>query len=152
MKKPTETRIDKLKSQRRHNVQEQITLRKDQIMKSARYWRMQDLPLPLVNLMHHNEVNPRTSIFLEYDRDTDYHESLRNGSTDSGIILSEDGRFFQFDMDLNADRTQLERLNLWKDISDQYDIDGQKKGIEKTDGFIALEVLTQLNDEKIREK
>ena len=50
MKKRTEINIDQLKSQRRLNVQEQLSVKKDSISKEAKLWRQNGIPKVLENV------------------------------------------------------------------------------------------------------
>ena len=51
MKKRTEINIDQLKSQRRLNVQEQLSVKKDSISKEAKHWRQNGIPKVLENVL-----------------------------------------------------------------------------------------------------
>ena len=139
MKKRTETNIEKLKNQRRLNVQEQIAIRKDSILKEAKYWRDNVVPEPLKKVFTKNGIEIEKSIMLEYQQD------FPGISTDEGIVLTQDGKFYEFDADLNADRTELIELYSFIDVSDKFEVNDHKKGIGKTYGFIAMEVLNELN-------
>ena len=142
MKKRTETNIEKLKNQRRLNVQEQIAVKKDSILKEAKYWRDNGVPNPLVTVFNENEIEIEKSIMLEYEQD------FPGISTDEGMILSENEKFYEFNADLNYDRTELIELYSFVDVSDRFEIEEHKKGIGKTYGLIAMEVLKELNKNK----
>jgi len=139
MKKRTESNIENLKNQRRLNVQEQIALRKDSILKEAKYWRDNGVPEPLKRVFAENGIEIEKSIILEYEQD------FPGISTDEGMILTEEGKFYEFDADLNNDRTELIELYSFVDVSDRIEIEDHKKGIGKSYGFIAMEVLNELN-------
>ena len=139
MKKRIETNIEKLKNQRRLNVKEQIAVKKDSILKEAKYWRENGVPKPLIKVFNENGIEIEESIILEYQQD------FPGISTDEGIILTEKGKFYEFDADLNDDRTKLIALYSFVDVSDRFEIEEHKKGIGKTYGFIAMEVLKELN-------
>ena len=141
MKKKTEKNIDKLRDQRRLNVQEQIAVKKDSILKEAKYWRDNGVPKPLIKVFTEKGIEIEKSIVLEYEQD------FPGISTDEGMILSENGKFYEFDADLNDDRTELIELHSFVDVSDRFEIEKHKKGIGKTYGFIAMEVLKELNKE-----
>jgi len=132
--------IERLKRKRQLNVQEQIVLKKHSIKTFAQYWRQHDLPIPLMQLLASKNIDMNTSILIVYNHD------FPGGYTDEGIIVTPKGRFLEFWIDLNEDRTQLIDLGRWKDITDEYEINGHKKGIGKTYGFLVLEVLEELNN------
>jgi len=137
--------IERLKRKRQLNVQEQMALKKHSIKNFAQYWRENDLPIPLMQLLASKNIDMNTSILIEYDQD------YPGRNTDEGIILTEEGKFFEFEADLDLDRTRLITLELWEDVSHRYEINGRKKGIGKTFGFLALEVLEELNNKDLEE-
>ena len=141
MKKRTETNIDNLKNQRRLNVQEQILVKKYKIYSEAKYWRIHGIPKPLEQVLREKGINIDKSIILNYEQD------FLGISTDEGIVLTTDGIFYEFDADLNTDRTKLIELYSFTDVSEKFEIDEHKKGIGKTYGFLAIEVLKELNSE-----
>ena len=77
----------------------------------------------------------------------DYEQDFPGISTDEGIVLTPEGIFYEFDVDLNAGRTGLIELYSLVDVSDRFEISEHKKGIGKTYGFLAMEVLKALNKE-----
>ncbi len=139
MKKRTEIDIEKLKNQRRLDVQEQITVKKDSILNEAKYWRDNGIPQPLEKIFKENGIEVEKSIILEYEQD------FPGISTDEGIVLTQDGKFYGFDADLNEDRTELIELYSFIEVSDRFEVNEHKKGIGKTYGFLATEVLKELN-------
>lgn len=139
MKKQTETNIDKLKHQRRLNVQEQISIKKNLILKEAKYWRKNGIPKPLEKVFLENDIDIEKSIVLGYEQD------FPGISTDQGIVLTPNGVFYEFDADLNSNRTKLIELYSFIDVSAKFEIDKHKKGIGETYGFLAMEVLKELN-------
>ncbi len=141
MKKRTETSIARLTKQRRLNVQEQIAVKKDSVLKEAKYWRDNGVPEPLMKVITEYGIEIEKSLILEYEQD---YPGL---STDEGMILTEEAKFYEFIADLNSDRTELIELYSFVDVSDRFEIEQHKKGIGKTYGFIAMEVLKELNKE-----
>ncbi len=142
MKKKTNTNINELKCQRGLNVQEQLILKKHDILLEATYWRKNSIPSPLGKIFAEKGIDINSSIILEYEQD------YPGISTDEGIVLTNDKRFYKFDVDLNSNRSELVELYSFKDISDKFEVNGNKKGIGKTYGFLAMEVLEELNKEQ----
>lgn len=132
---------EKLKNQKQLNVQEQIAVKKERIIAEATYWRTNEIPSPLWSIFESKGIDVEKSIFLEYEQD------FPGLSTDEGIILTPDGEFYQFEADLNSERTKLIELYLFQDVSERFEISEHKKGIGKTYGFLAMEVLKELNNE-----
>ncbi|AFM04748.1 hypothetical protein Fleli_2376 [Bernardetia litoralis DSM 6794] len=143
MKKRTETNIDKLKNQRQLNVPEQLSVKKNRILKGAKYWKEKGIPEPLKEIFKNHKIEIDKSIMLSYEQD------LLGGSTDEGMILTIDGFFYEFDADLNSDRTELIELYSFINVSERFEINSHKKGVGKTYGALAKEVLKELNDTTI---
>ena len=138
--KEREIDVDRLKTFKSHDVQEQIALKKYNLFKGANYYRSNGVPEILDRFLQEKGINITKG--LVYDLDENYP-----GCSDLvGTILTEDGRFYEFDIDLNYDKTKVAEVYVWEDVTDQYEICGNKKGIGQTDGYIALEVLKKLND------
>jgi hypothetical protein len=139
MKNKKEVDIDSLKNQRQLNVQEQFAIKKERILSEAMYWRTNGIPSPLQSIFKEKGIDMEKSIFLEYEQD------FPGLSTDEGIIVTPDGNFFEFEADLNEERTKLLELYSFKNVSERFEINGHKKGIGKTFGFLAIEVLNEIN-------
>ncbi len=131
--------IEILKNKRRLNVEEQNTLIKYRIFSEAKYWRENGVSLGFQKILIEREINSKFAIFL------DYNQGFSGISTDEGIIITAEKKFIRFAMDLNSDGSELIFLDKWEDITEQYEISEYKKGIRKTYGFLALEVLEELN-------
>ena len=129
--------IEKLKGQRRHNVQEQNAITEHGIFSEAAYWRKNGLPKGLVNVIENHDVNVEKCIVLNYQQD------FPGCSSDGGFIVTEDGRFIEFDIDLSDDRERLIELYLWDEFIPE--INKSKRGIGATWGYLALKVLGVLN-------
>ena len=131
--------IEKLKKKRQLNVQEQNALEKHQIYLEAVYWRTNGVPLIVKNLLESKGIDTQKSIFLNYQQD------FPGISTDEGIVVTPEGKFYEFEMDLNKDRTKLIEFYLWGEISPKVEINEHKAGTGATSGFLALNVLNELN-------
>ncbi|WP_196889836.1 hypothetical protein [Aureivirga sp. CE67] len=128
-----------MKNKRRLNVQQQIELKKDSILKEAKYWRENRIPKPLEKIFSEKGIEIDQSILLNYEQD------FPGICTDEGLILTSEKVFYKFEADLNSEKTELIELYLFIDISDQFEINEHKKGIGKTYGFLAIEILNELN-------
>ena len=143
MKKITETNNEKLKKRSWLNVQEQLIVKRDAILNEAKYWRQKGIPLPLEIVFKENGINIKECILL------DYEQNFPGSSTDEGIVLTSKGHFYEFEADLNFDKSELIELYSFIDVTKKYEISAHKKGIGKTYGFLAIEVLQELNRELI---
>ncbi len=131
--------IDRLKKKRQKNVQEQNTLKKHTIYNEAIFWKKNTVPNVLRKLLITKGINTDLGIFLNYEQD------YPGISTDEGIVLTVDRKFFKFEMDLNTDRTKLVEFYSLKDITADIEIIKSKKGTGATWGWLALEVLDEIN-------
>lgn len=131
--------VEKLKGQRQHNVQQQNALSKHKIYTEARYWREKGLPEALVKTFRQFEINPARCIVLDYEQD------FPGCCSDEGIVLTEQGEFFQFEIDLNAERSNVLSLELWDNITEEIEVKKQIRSTGASWGFLALEVLKELN-------
>ena len=93
MKKKSETDINKLLTQRRLNVQEQLIIKKENIKSEAVKWRMNGIPGTVKKVLESKGIDISTSIFLQYQQE------VPGGSTDEGLVLTSTGEFYEFDID-----------------------------------------------------
>ena len=131
--------IKKLKSKRQLSVQEQNTLLKHSILTEALYWRTNSIPSGLQVALKSEGVDTEKSIYFQYDQD------LPGVCSDQGVVLTQNGEFYKFEVDLNKDRTQLIEFSRWENITSGTEIAEHKPGIGATWGLLALQVLAELN-------
>ena len=131
--------IEKLKNKRQLNVQEQNALDKYRIYREASYWRKSGIPFGLKSALEEKGIDTNKSIYLQYEQD------FPGVSTDEGTVLTPEGRFYEFEMDLNAKRTEVVEFYLWEEITSKVEINEHKPGTGSTWGFLALEVISELN-------
>lgn len=131
--------IEKLKNKRQLNVQEQNALDKHRIYLEANYWRNNGIPTGLKIALEEKGIDTDNSIYLQYEQD------FPGVSTDEGTVLTSEGRFYEFEMDLNVKRTEVVEFYLWEDITSKVEINEHKPGTGSTWGFLALEVVSELN-------
>lgn len=132
--------VEKLAFKRQLNVQEQNALEKHKLKSVASYWRQHDLASPLRRALEEKGIDLERSIIIEYAQDEP------GGFTDEGIVLTPSGEFFEFDVDLSADRRMLVTFHTWKDISAQFEINEHRPGTGASRGFLALQVMSELNN------
>lgn len=131
--------IEKLKNKRQLNVQEQNAVQKEGILSEAIYWREVGVPLGLGNFLKSKGIEDSASILLNYQ------QNFPSMGTDWGEVLTANGKFFAFEMDLNADRSRLVELLEWTEFTDAIEISESKPGTGATWGYLALQALTELN-------
>ena len=132
--------IEQLKKKKQLNVQEQNALKEEQILKEAEYWRKTPLPLALQKFFQEYGIDVQNAILVDYSQD------FPGCSTDEGIILTSEKRFFKFELDFIKDKKKIREVYVWKEITDEIEISGSKPGIGTTWGYLALKVLNELNN------
>ena len=130
----------KLEKKRQLNVQEQNALDKHKIMAEAKYWRENPLPPALNKFFIEKGIDVNESILLGHEQD------FPGCSTDFGTILTSEGKFIRFDMDLTKDREKINEIYEWQDITDKIPVDKSKPGTGATLGYLALQVQQELNN------
>lgn len=120
------------------NVQEQIKDTRESIKATAEFWRNNGLPDYVKSIFEQKNIKFNTSILLEYDR---FYPGM---SSDFGILLTENQEFFKFEIDKDGDKIELISFeNVTQEA--QSKIEDKVKGIGKSFGLIAIEVLAEMN-------
>ncbi len=132
--------IELLKNKRQLNVQEQNALTEHGIVHEAKYWRSKGLPEALKLFLGSKGINILRCIVLDYNQD------FPGCSTDFGKILTEDSRFYKFNMDMTPDRKKITELYEWREITAFTDVSKSKPGTGATWGFLAIKTLMKLNE------
>ncbi|GAC1034093.1 hypothetical protein thsps21_49220 [Pseudomonas sp. No.21] len=137
--------IERIRRKRQKNVQEQSLLRREGLRLTAEYYRNQPDELPRV-LLHHPQA-----LGIDWSRTimVDLHIEQYGGHSVSGLLLTQDCRFIEFDLDTNEDYSKLDAKgrNLWHDVTEQTSTSRHNRGTGVSDGAWALEVQRQLNGE-----
>lgn len=131
--------IEKLKSKRQLNVQEQSAIKKDGILREATYWRERGIPKGLSDVLKSKGVDVEKCVLIDYEQD------FPGCNTDEGTVVTKDGCFYEFEMDLDKHREKLVELYVWNEITADIEINGRKPGTGATQGYLVLEVLEELN-------
>ncbi|WP_271103452.1 hypothetical protein [Pseudomonas tohonis] len=137
--------LERIRRKRQKNVQEQSLLRREGLRLTAEYYRNQPDELPRV-LLHHPQaqgIDWNRAIMVNLDIEQYGSHSV------SGVLLTQDCRFIEFDLDTNEDYSELdvEGRNLWHDVTENTSTSRHHRGTGISDGAWALEVQRQLNGE-----
>ncbi|BBP84400.1 hypothetical protein PHLH8_40420 [Pseudomonas sp. Pc102] len=137
--------LERIRRKRQKNVQEQALLRREGLRLTAEYYRNQPDELPRV-LLHHPQalgIDWSSTIMV------DLHIEHYGGHSVRGLLLTQDCRFIEFDLDTNEDYSELDAKgrNLWHDVTEQTSTSRHNRGTGVSDGAWALEVQRQLNGE-----
>ncbi|WP_018606354.1 hypothetical protein [Uliginosibacterium gangwonense] len=131
--------IERLKRQRRKNVQEQNALVEDRVRQTAMHWRSNPLPGALKRLGLERGIDWDRAVILQLGLDHPGEPSI------FGVLLDRSGTFISFEMDTDVDHVTLIELYEWKDISLEQNISLRNKGFGVGFGALALKVLHELN-------
>lgn len=121
---------------RQLNVQQQNARTEDGLRTEALYWRAHEPPPQLDKVCEFHGIQWSRSIILSLDVD------YPGMPTYFGLLLSQDERFIEFAVDLDADPTQPDR---WHDVSNQQSLDKHNRGTGVGYGALALKILREFN-------
>ena len=133
--------IFRLLRKRQLNVQEQNALAEHRIYLSASYWRGNELPRALLEFGKKQEISWNKSIILQLEKDSPGMPSL------IGTILTDKGRFVDFELETDEAHAQVRSVELWEDITDQQNFSTHNKGKGIGYGALALSVQSKLCSE-----
>lgn len=137
--------LERIRRKRQKNVQEQALLLREGLQLTAEYYRKQPDKVPRVLLQHPQAQG------IDWSRTivVDLHIEQYGGHGVSGLLLTQDCRFIEFDLDTNEDCSELdaEGRNHWHDVTEQTSTSRQHRGTGVSDGAWALEIQRQLNGE-----
>ena len=128
--------------QRQHNVQEQNALVEVSIRDTAMMWRDKGVPEALKVSGEREGIDWLKSIVVELDIDFPGMPRL------FGLLLSQDERFFCFEIETDPDHRCVESIEVWKDVTAQQNLSTHNRGTGVGRGALALKVLRELNDRR----
>lgn len=130
--------ISRLSRKRQLNVQEQNALVEHRIYLTASYWRDNELPRALFEYGIKREITWDKSVILHLEKDFPGMPSL------IGTILTDKGRFVEFELETDETHAQLRSVELWEDITEQQNFSTHNKGKGIGYGALALTVQSKL--------
>lgn len=134
--------ISVLKKARQKNVQEQNALEKERITQCALSFRENGvLPQALRECFEQQGIDIKRSILI-------WHDTMPfGGPTEAyrGEWLTPDKRFFSYEIYLDPKDKYVTEIDIWEEISEQVEVSEHKPGTGKTSGWLAIEVLSELN-------
>jgi hypothetical protein len=84
-------------------------------------------------------ITPQTAILIDWS-----HLSAWCPHSYVGRFLTASGQFIDYEIELNDDQSALEHIDFFGDVTDQVEVLEHKRGIGKTAGWIARELLEEL--------
>jgi len=100
------------------------------------------MPKALLDCFEALGINLRRDILINHDR------MPFGGSTDAyrGIWLTENLRFYEYEIYLDAKDEYVTEIDTWEEITEQVDVNERKPGTGKSSGWLSIEVLKTLNE------
>lgn len=123
-----------LSKRRQLNVQEQNQLTEHSIREHVRYWRENSLPVALICTGQARGIDWSRSIVLELEIDFPGMPRL------FGLLLSQDERFIQFEIDTDEQHRVPISVDEWDDVTDRHNTNLHNRGIGAGYGALALKV------------
>lgn len=65
----------------------------------------------------------------------------------SGLLLTNAGRFIEFEIDTDPSHTKVESVDLWDDVTDGQNLNSHNRGTGMGRGALAVKVLHELNSD-----
>ncbi|MGJ7557495.1 hypothetical protein ACSFBI_26175 [Variovorax sp. RB3P1] len=121
---------------RQLNVQQQNARVERSLRAEALYWREHGVPEALLRCAKERGIRWEMSIVI--DLDTDCPGSL------SGILISQDARFIEFDIDTDTDGDGDVQVHRWTDVTSMQNVNEHNAGTGVGRGALALRVLREL--------
>lgn len=124
---------------KQYSVQQQNAQTQATIKQTAAWWRARPLPDALRQCAASHGVALGTALML------DLQLAWPGMPAVYGKLLSADGHFFHFEMDLDDNLRPLPGSVAWDDISAGYDLAAHKRGTGVGYGVLCKQVLQELN-------
>jgi hypothetical protein len=130
-------KLDELKRKRQHNVQEQNALRKHAMIQCTRrlYDAQENLEW-LVALLNARTATISRGVLIELG-----FMPAQEGDLVSGLWLSSDRQFFEFEVMLPRQSSGDLVVEKWEEVTQLVEISAHLPGTGKSPGFLALEIL-----------
>jgi len=129
----------------RLDVQQQNSATRDQIARAAQTFRndmLSSYPW-LLNELLSRSLDPLTGILAKLERIPE-----QEGELFEGYWLSEDKRFFRFEVMVSRSQAVTANVELWQDASESVLVSAHQPGTGKSFGWLALDVLRELNEDQ----
>ncbi|MDR6524542.1 hypothetical protein J2789_007256 [Variovorax paradoxus] len=124
---------------RKLNVQQQNAVVEDLIRREAMHWRQNPLPEALKESGSERGIQWERSIIINLCVDFPGMPRL------SGLLLTQDERFVDFEIETDAAHRVVESVEVWKDVTATQNTNERNRGIGAGSGAIAIKVLRTLN-------
>lgn len=122
--------IQRLLKKRQLNVQEQNALDAYRLERCALAWRNEGVPVALMECARARGVDWAATVVLQLEVDFPGMSSL------FGLLLTQDERFIEFEIDTDPAHQRVESLECWQDVSDTLNHSTRNRGTGQ--GFAAI--------------
>ena len=95
-------------------------------------------PTALYKFLNSRNVTPSLSVMISASRDEQGINPI------VGLLLTQDGRFYDFDLDCDSSGTNVVDINEWTDVTDQQNMCSTNPGTGIGLGYTAMEVQKRL--------
>jgi len=124
----------------KQDVQQQNEATRARIARTAHSFRTDPLSQPwLLAELQERLLDPVTGILAELTFIPD-----QGGELASGVWLTPGRRFFRFQALLSHHPTISSSIEVWEDVTAKTEVNEQRRGIGKSFGWLAIEVLGEL--------
>ena len=132
--------IETLKRKRKKSVQDQNAISKHQILTAVQWWANGNkLPKLIESMAEKEGISRRSAILVEATSGPVCCEHSY-----SGCFLSNNREFWSYNLDLNADETEIEHLKHWGKVD--IEVNQYQKGTGKSFGFLCIEILNEIEN------
>ncbi|MEN9865779.1 MAG: hypothetical protein RL748_1369 [Pseudomonadota bacterium] len=121
------------------NIQQQNSQAEAAIRKESVFWRQNAIPVGLHTLGCVHGVDWARSIIVDLEIDFPGMPEL------FGLLLTQDERFIQFEIETDASHSEILHVACWQDVTPEQNINPHNRGIGAGPGALALKVLRALN-------
>ncbi|SMC25766.1 hypothetical protein SAMN02745857_02274 [Andreprevotia lacus DSM 23236] len=124
---------------RQRNVQQQNALTHAGIARCAAHWRAHPWPTALQQQAAQQGIDPQRAIIVWMKLDFPGMPRVW------GCLLTEDGRFIDFELDTDPAHVTLRAVELWQDVTAEQNTNPHNRGFGAGEGALASQVLRRLN-------
>ena len=129
----------------RLDVQQQNSLTFEELLHTAQYYRETGLTVGLINFFRDQEIDIDSSAIV-WAQSENYMLGFPYGLR--GLLVTPTKRFFEFDLELNAEQTRLIYVHDFSDVTSKQNMSTHNRGTGKGYGTLCLEVLETLNEKR----
>ncbi len=136
------TSIGEISLARQLNVQQQNEIVFSQMIRTAKYYRQYGVASGISNFFESHGIATERAVFVEVVVDG-WMMGFQYGF--GGLLVTGDARLYAFELETDLSLNIIKYVHEFEDVTDQMNLSTQNKGVGKSRGAIAIEVLRELN-------